>query len=232
MQQEKLSHGNTYKAVVCHSGGMDSSICLAVAVKRFGAENVLAIAFDYGQRHVVELKQAKIICDYFAVQQKVINLDFMPGITHNSLTGAGDIIHKQGGEAASSLVVGRNGLMLRLCAIVADSVGADFLYSGVTEVEAEFSGYRDSDRNYINLLQKILQLDLNNPNFNILTPVVHLTKAEAMSLADSLGVLEFLLAKTISCYNGQLQGCGNCPACQLRQAGINEFAAQHAADQP
>ena len=212
------------QAVVCHSGGMDSSICLAVAVERFGAANVLAVAFDYGQRHVLEIEQAKKICDFFAVQQQIIKLDFLPDITQNSLTGDAAITHKHGSAAASSLVVGRNGLMLRLCAIVADSVQADYLYSGVTEVEAEFSGYRDSDRNYIDLLQQILRIDLNNLNFNILTPVVHLTKAQGMRLADRLGVLDFLLANTISCYNGLLEGCGQCPACLLRQAGVEEFA--------
>jgi 7-cyano-7-deazaguanine synthase len=214
------------QAVVCHSGGMDSSISLAVAVQRFGAPNVMAVAFDYGQRHAQELLQAKKICDFFAVEQQVVDLRFMPYLTDNSLTGAGEMRHKQGQQAASSLVVGRNGLMLRLCAIIADSHAANYVYSGVTQVEADYSGYRDSDRNYIDLLQEILRIDLNNNEFEIITPVVALTKAQGMGLADSLGVLDFLLQNTLSCYNGQMQGCGRCPACTLRQQGIAEFKAQ------
>jgi 7-cyano-7-deazaguanine synthase len=211
------------QAIVCHSGGMDSSICLAQAVQRFGADNVLAVAFDYGQRHKIELEQAKKICDFFAVQQRVVALDFMSHLTDNTLLGAGDIVHKNNAQPANSLVVGRNGLMLRLCAIIADNLGANFVYSGVTEVEAKYSGYRDSDQRYIDLLQNILRIDLANDDFEILTPVVGLTKAEGMQLAAKLGVLDFLLEHTISCYNGKIPGCQECPACCLRKQGIDEY---------
>ena len=63
------------KAIVVHSGGMDSSLCLALAVDQFGAENVLSMSFSYGQRHTKELEMAQIICKEWNVDNTVINLD-------------------------------------------------------------------------------------------------------------------------------------------------------------
>ena len=63
------------KALVLLSGGQDSATCLAIACDS-GVESVQAVTFDYGQRHVLEIEQAKKICDFFAVQQQIIKLDF------------------------------------------------------------------------------------------------------------------------------------------------------------
>lgn len=212
------------KAIVVHSGGMDSSICLAVAVKEFGAANVLSLSFSYSQRHSVELERAKKIATKLAVDNIVIDINCLGEITQNALIGNSQpMVHTEGSEP-NTLVVGRNGLMARLAAIHADHLGAKCIYMGVIEIEAANSGYRDCSREYMDMMQEILRLDLNNDSFELRTPISRMTKFETMKFANELGVLEFLLENTITCYQGVDKfGCGECPACKLRNVGIKEF---------
>lgn len=219
------------KAVVIHSGGMDSSICLAQAIAIHGRASVLSLSFDYGQRHREELACAQQICRDWCVAHTVLPLTCLNQITRNALTDPNLPITIEQGEP-STLVVGRNGLMTWLGAIHADSLGADALYLGVIEVESANSGYRDCRRDYMDQLQAILRIDLANPDFLIETPVVKMTKCETLELADQLGVLHYLLENTVTCYNGvRYWGCGDCPACVLRNAGIDDFCQRHPAFQ-
>jgi 7-cyano-7-deazaguanine synthase len=124
----------------------------------------------------------------------------------------------------NSFVPGRNGLFLMMAAPFAAALGASSLFIGVMEREGAHSGYPDCNRPYIDSVQTVIRLDLQNPSFMIHTPLIHMSKAETLEVADALGALEFLLQHTISCYNGvPLQGCQSCPACRLRNEGIAEF---------
>jgi len=128
----------------------------------------------------------------------------------------------------NTLVVGRNGLMARLAAIHAESLGVNIISMGIIGVEAANSGYRDCTRAYMDKMQEIMQIDLDNPDFEIRTPLVHMNKLETMELASNLGVLDFLLETTISCYEGlDKEGCLKCPACSLRNQGIIDYNAKH-----
>ncbi len=216
------------KAVVIHSGGMDSSLCLALAVKEFGAENVLSLSFSYGQRHSIELERAQKIATHFKVDNTVVNIDCLSQITENALTNSNLKIEHHEGSAPNTLVVGRNGLMARIAGIHADSLGANFIYMGVMELEAANSGYRDCSRSYMDIIQSALRLDFNNSTFEIRTPLVSMTKKQTMELGHSLGVLEFLLETTVTCYEGiEKEGCLKCPACKLRNQGLKIFSLEH-----
>lgn len=214
------------KAIVVHSGGIDSSLCLALAVGEYGAENVLSLSFAYGQRHESELIQAAKICREWCVDHTVVDVSCLKKITENALTNKEIAIQHKEGEPPNTLVVGRNGLMARLAAIHADSLGADVIYMGVIEVEASNSGYRDCSRSYMDKMEEILRVDLGKETFEIRTPLVKMTKFETMELASGLGILDFLWEETISCYEGvRRQGCRVCPACRLRNEGYEAFCA-------
>jgi 7-cyano-7-deazaguanine synthase len=216
------------RAVVVHSGGMDSSLCLAQAIREFGSQSVLGLSFSYGQRHSVELERSQLICDIWKVDHTVLDLSCLNEITENALTRHSMPITAQAGEAPNTLVVGRNGLMARIGAIHANHLGAHAIYMGVIEVESANSGYRDCSRAYMNKMEEILRIDLDDPKFEIRTPLVYMTKMQTMELGHELGVLEFLLETTISCYEGiEKQGCRKCPACQLRNEGIKQFLITH-----
>jgi 7-cyano-7-deazaguanine synthase len=216
------------KAVVVHSGGMDSSLCLAIAVKEFGATNVLSVSFTYNQRHATELDRARKISDHFKVDHVEINLDCLSKITESALIGSDKKIEHKTGEAPNTLVVGRNGLMARLAGIHAQSLGASCIYLGVMELEAANSGYRDCSRAYMDVIQTALRMDFADESFEIRTPLVSMTKKETMELGFKLGVLEFLLENTITCYEGiEKAGCLKCPACKLRNSGLKIFSLEH-----
>ncbi len=218
----------TKKALVIHSGGMDSSICLYLALREFGPENVLALSFSYHQRHQNELDQAAAICKEWGVDRKVVSLESLSQLTDNALMNRALDISHMPGEPPNTFVVGRNGLMARLGAILAHSLGAKCLYMGVIEVESSNSGYPDCSRDYMNLMQQILRLDLMDATFEIRTPLVYMSKKETLELAYSLGILPYLLEMTITCYQGiSRQGCEHCPACILRNEGIRQFEEAH-----
>jgi 7-cyano-7-deazaguanine synthase len=213
------------KALVVHSGGMDSSLCLAQAVQEFGKEWVISVSFSYGQRHEVELSRAQAVCEIWDVDHVVLDLRCLNEITENALTRHEMLISAAlPHHPPNTLVVGRNGLMARLGAIHAHHLGAHAVYMGVIEVESANSGYRDCSRSYMDKMQEILRIDLDDPRFEVRTPLVFMTKKQTMALGYKLGVLEFLLETTISCYEGADKlGCQKCPACQLRNEGIRQF---------
>lgn len=219
--------------VVIHSGGMDSSLCLALAVKEFGAAHVLSLGFDYGQRHDIELECAQRIAEYFGVQRYVVRIDCYRYLTRNALMDAGLEIEHPDGESPSTLVVGRNGLMVRLGAVLASQLGARSVYTGVIGVEAANSGYRDCTRAYMDLVEQVLRLDLGDEGFEVRTPLVEMTKLETMELGHRLGCLEFLVESTVSCYRGEMGwGCEACPACDLRNQGLRQFISEHPGFRP
>lgn len=216
------------KAIVIHSGGMDSSLCLALAAREFGSDNVLSISFSYHQRHSKELEQAKKICHDWKIDHQLVDLNCLSQMTQNALMNHSIPISIDENNIPNTLVVGRNGLMAHFGAILAQHTGAHVIFMGVMELEEANSGYRDCSRKYMDLKQEILRMDLNHPDFEIRTPLIAMTKKQTLELAHQLGILQYLLKETVTCYEGLPErGCQLCPACQLRNQGIKDFLVTH-----
>lgn len=211
------------KAVVVLSGGQDSATCLALTVRKYGAERVAAITFRYGQRHALETRYAKRLARRFGVvEHKVVALDFYKHITSNALMSRTKKIEKtKGASCPNTVVEGRNALFLLSAGVWAKSLGATDIYTGVSE--ADFSGYPDCREVFIKAQQKMMRLALEWP-VRIVTPFIHMTKADEWALADRLGILDVIENETLTCYNGiPGKGCGKCPSCKLRNRGLSEF---------
>lgn len=213
------------KIVVIHSGGMDSSLCLRLMMQDFLPGEITSLSFIYGQRHETsEIKAARKICLDWQIDHVEIPISFLSQITQSALLNKEEKISQQDTGIPNTMVLGRNGLMARLGAIYGYGVGANKICMGIIGVEAANSGYRDCTRAYMDLMQEVLRLDLDDPNFSIITPIVDLTKKQTLQIAQKLGVLEYLLEETVTCYEGiAKQGCGVCPACILRNEGIAEY---------
>jgi 7-cyano-7-deazaguanine synthase len=239
MSDKKSVSKNNLETIVIHSGGMDSSLCLAKAVKEdFGgdASKVLSLSFQYGQRHSEECVRAEEIAKRFGVRNENVVISCLEELTNNALINQEIEIQHKDGEPPNTMVIGRNGLMARLGAIYAQHLNAEYkanihsIYMGVIEVEhgGDGVGYRDCSREYMGKMQEILRMDLADPKFEIRTPIVFMTKRQTMDLGHRLGVLEYLLERTITCYKGvPLAGCRKCPSCILRNDGLREFLAEH-----
>ena len=207
------------KAVVVLSGGQDSALCLALAVRKYGAAAVAAITFAYGQRHAVETKFARRLAKRFGVAvHKVVKLGFYGELTTNALLDhSAPIARKRGAKCPTTVVEGRNAFFLLAAAVWAKSLGAQEIHVGVSE--ADFSGYPDCRGVFLRAQEKAMRLALDWP-VKIVAPFLHKTKAEEWALADHLGILELIRRETVTCYNGiPGDGCGKCPACRLRRRG-------------
>ena len=212
-------------AVVVLSGGQDSATCLALAVKKYGADEVAAITFAYGQRHAVETKFARRLAKRFGVAaHKVVKLGFYRELTTNALLDPTmEIARRPGAKCPTTVVEGRNAFFLLAAAVWAKTLGANVLYTGVSE--ADYSGYPDCRAAFIRAQEKAIRLALDFP-IRIETPFIRKTKAEEWAIADRLGILELVKNETVTCYNGiPGAGCGKCPACVLRARGLKEYEA-------
>ena len=214
------------RAVVVLSGGQDSALCLALAVKKYGPREVAAITFAYGQRHSVETKFARRLAKHFGIAaHKVVKLDFYKDITTSALLAErGRIERRRGATCPNTVVEGRNAFFLMAAAVWAKALGATDVYTGVSQ--ADFSGYPDCRAVFIRAEQKAIRLALDFP-IRIVTPFMRKTKAEEWALAAKLGVFDLIANGTVTCYNGiPGTGCGKCPACKLRNRGLKEYLAR------
>ena len=213
------------KAVVVFSGGQDSTTCLFWAKEQFG--EVETVTFDYGQRHKLEIECAAEIAREQGVKQTVLDMSLLNQLAPNALTRSDIEIEEGENGIPTTFVDGRNLLFLSFAAVLAKQLGAKHLVTGVCETD--FSGYPDCRDSFIKSLNVTLNLAMDHP-FVIHTPLMWLDKADTWELADRLNVLDYVRTHTLTCYNGiKGDGCGGCPACQLRSAGLNKYLSRRTA---
>ena len=208
-------------ALVVFSGGQDSTTCLFWALKHY--ETVELVTFAYGQRHSLEIEVAKEIAQEQGLKHHVLDMSLLGQITENALTS--DIeIEAEEGEVPNTFVDGRNHLFLSFAAVLAKQRGITDIVTGVCETD--FSGYPDCRDVFVKSLNVTLNLAMAY-DFVIQTPLMWLDKAETWALADQLGAFDYVREKTLTCYNGIIgTGCGECPACHLRQKGLEKYLAE------
>lgn len=208
-------------ALVVFSGGQDSTTCLFWAMKHY--EYVETVTFSYGQRHSQELEVAKEIAAEQGVKHHILDMSLLGQITENALTS--DIaIETKDGEVPNTFVDGRNHLFLSFAAVLAKQRKIRDIVTGVCQTD--FSGYPDCRDVFVKSLNVTLNLAMDY-EFVIQTPLMWLDKSETWELADQLGKFDYIRQKTLTCYNGiRGTGCRQCPACHLRQAGLEKYLNQ------
>lgn len=212
-------------ALVVFSGGQDSTTCLFWALKHY--DHVEAVTFAYGQRYSQEVEVAKGIAKDLKISHHILDMSLLGQITNNALTS--DIeIEAPEGEVPNTFVDGRNHLFLSLAAVLAKQKDITDIVTGVCETD--FSGYPDCRDAFVKSLNVTLNLAMDY-DFVIQTPLMWLDKAETWALADQLGAFDYVKDKTLTCYNGVMgAGCGECPACKLRQHGLDTYLARRGED--
>ena len=224
-------------ALVLFSGGQDSTTCLALALSRY--DRVETIAFDYGQRHAVELQaRLRVLAEIKAQfpqwaprlgEDHLLDLAVLGQVSETSLTRDTAFAMEQTG-LPNTFVPGRNLLFLTLAAALAYRRGLEVIVTGVCETD--YSGYPDCRDDSMKAMQLALSLGMDK-RFLIETPLMWIDKAETWQLAHRLGgqpLVDLIVEHTHTCYLGDRShrqdwgyGCGACPACELRAKGFARF---------
>lgn len=221
------------KALVLFSGGIDSTTCLAMAVRKFGSENVTALSVFYGQKHKKEMESAKAIALYYNVE--LLTLDLAKIFTYSNcslLEGSKEEIpmesyseqlEKTGGNPVSTYVPFRNGLFLSSAASIALSKECSVIYYGAHSDDAAGNAYPDCSSEFNDAINRAIYLGSGN-QLTVEAPFVNMTKADVIKKGLELGAPYEL---TWSCYTGGDHPCGTCGTCIDRQKA---FAANNIAD--
>ena len=206
------------RAVVLLSGGADSATCLALA--RSKGREVFALSFDYGQRHRVELRYARALARRLGCREHRVARVDLPGRSISALTTKEIGVPKGGvrkGRIPVTYVPARNALFLAHALSWAEAVGAREIWIGANVVD--YSGYPDCRPAFLRAFEKMANLGtragVSGRRFEIVSPLLELSKAEIFRLGRSLG-LDF--ERTFSCYDPTPRGkaCGRCDACRIR----------------
>lgn len=221
------------KALVLFSGGLDSTTCLALAIKKYGAENVIALSITYGQKHDKETKCAERIAEYYKVSLKRLDLAAIFADSDCSLlSGSGKEIPKEtyaeqlagsDGKPVSTYVPFRNGLFLSSAASVALSNDCGVIYYGAHSDDAAGNAYPDCSTGFNNAMNQAIFIG-SGEQLTIEAPFVELNKADVVRIGTELGVP---FEMTWSCYEGGEKPCGVCGTCRDRAAA---FAANGLVD--
>ena len=218
---------NTYKGKSCMvllSGGQDSTTCLFWAKQYF--ETVVAVGFDYGQKHKAELEAAERIARRAGVSYQIYNVRQLlaaSSLTHAGAHNASSAIDQ---TLPNSFIAGRNLLFLSIAGSRAAEQGINDIVAGVCQTD--YSGYPDCRRATIDAMQLSLSLGLGIGDVRIHTPLMYLTKAETWRLAQTLGIVDIVINDTVTDYNGDAtpndwgKGQLDNPASILRQKGYEE----------
>ena len=217
------------KAIVCLSGGMDSTVCAALATRDHDA---YALHFSYGQR--TEARELRAAQDCAAILQfsgfMHLKIDLFRHIGGSALTDLniavpnapeGSTANATGAEMPVTYVPFRNAHFLSAAVSWAEVIGATKIFIGA--VEQDSSGYPDCRPPYYEAFNRLIQLGTRDGSIEIVTPLIHLKKAEIVRLGLELAAP---LHVSWSCYSGEHQACGVCDSCALRLRAFAEAGAR------
>ena len=235
-------------ALVLFSGGQDSTTCLAQALVKY--QRVETIAFDYRQRHRIELDARLTVLSEIRRQfpqwadklgqDHLLDLAVLGEVSDTSLTRDTAFKMEQSG-LPNTFVPGRNLLFLTLAAAVAYRRDLQVIVTGVCETD--FSGYPDCRDDTMKAMQLALSLGMDK-RFLIDTPLMWIDKADTWAMAHEMGnksglagggemLVDMIIEHTHTCYLGDREhrhpwgyGCGECPACILRARGYERYLTQ------
>ncbi len=224
------------KAAVLLSGGIDSTTCLAIAIKKFGRENVVAVSIFYGQRHARELSSAKKVVEYYGVNHYEFDAAQIMSYSNSALmnsstknlepTTYGEQVKKN--PRVETYVPFRNGLMLAMAASFVDGIfnGTDAeIFIGVHQDDSAVNAYADCSEEFINAMNDAVNVGTYG-KIKIVAPFLGMTKADIVKIGLELNAPYNL---TWSCYERGEIPCGKCATCRDRAAafaanGVNDPA--------
>lgn len=207
------------RALVLCSGGVDSTTLLAMAVDRYGSENVVALSISYGQRHEKELKAARDVARYYHVEQRFLDLAAIFADSSCSLLAHSEKnipresyaeqLEQADTKLVSTYVPFRNGLFLSSAASMALSLECSVLYYGAHHDDWAGNAYPDCSREFVAAMNNAIR-EGTGGELHMEAPFVEWSKADIVKKGLELNVPYEL---TWSCYEGGDKPCGVCATC-------------------
>ncbi len=213
------------KAVLCLSGGMDSTVCASLATREF---DVYALHFSYGQRtEAKELASAKEIARLTGAKEFLsLTMDLFRRIGGSALTDETIAVPDApaeeaiGAEIPVTYVPFRNAHFLSAAVSWAEVVGAKKIFIGA--VEQDSSGYPDCRPSYYEAFNELIRQGTKEGDIRVETPLISMRKSEIVRLGVELGAPFHV---SWSCYSGEREACGVCESCVLRLRAFREIGA-------
>ena len=215
------------ESLVVFSGGMDSTVLLTQEVRTKGSQNVLAVSFDYGQRHVRELQAAQAIVSLLEVEWTIVNLASV--FAHMKREGGSSLLfgqevpdgHYAQANMVATIVPNRNMIMLSIAAGLAESREIPVVCTAVHA--GDHFIYPDCRPEFIADLRAAVW-DATEKRVTLEAPFSSLTKAGIAQLGSNIGAPLYL---SWSCYKGGSIHCGTCGTCverieAFRDAGVSD----------
>ena len=211
------------KALVLNSGGVDSTTCVALAIQKYGNENVITASLYYGQKHDKELECARKIAEYYKVkhiEEDISNVMKYAKDVCTLVKGGNEIEHKsyveqiqENGEGrVATYVPFRNGLFLSIATAYVDSLfpGEEVeIYYGAHADDAAGQAYADCSPEFAKAMDEAINIGTYG-KIHINRPLINMNKAEVVKTGLNLNVPYEL---TWSCYEGGDKACGTCGTC-------------------
>jgi 7-cyano-7-deazaguanine synthase len=205
-------------SVLLLSGGLDSCVLLAREAK--AGRCPICLTFDYGQRHVREIKSAEQIARHYKSSWTRL---WVPGglIPACPLTGTGVIPHGKYDDPCqeATIVPNRNMLLLSMAGAFANSHGHREILFAAHRGDAAV--YPDCRPEFVSAMDTALRVSVE---VRLNAPFLGMTKADVFGLGIEF---EAPLALTWSCYEGGIDPCGQCGACNERMEAEKKHACTH-----
>lgn len=216
------SLNDSISAVVLLSGGMDSCVCAALAVRD---RDIAALHVSYGQRtEERERESFQRICDRLGIERRLIfRNEALKGIGGSALTDENIAVpesHEMGRDIPVTYVPFRNAHFLAAAVSWAEVLGASKIYIGA--VEQDSSGYPDCRPAYYEAYNRVIRAGTKEGSIEVVTPLIAMRKSEIIRLGLELGAPFDL---TWSCYSREDRACGVCDSCVLRLRAFQEAGA-------
>lgn len=225
-QVNMQSQRGNIRAVSLLSGGLDSSTLLSLALSK--GYKVVALSFDYGQRHKKELRSATRVAKHYGVEHKIMKID-LRAIGGSALTDDMAVpdtpLKDIGNKIPITYVPARNTILLSMALGLAEVTDASKIFIGANALD--YSGYPDCRPEYFRSINKTFSLatkkTVEGGHIEVEAPLLKYSKADIVRLAIKLGTP---LELTWSCYMGGKKACGVCESCKLRLKGFMEAGSE------
>lgn len=205
--------------VILLSAGLDSTVGMAEFLQT--SSGGVALTFDYGQRAAKqELSRAAKITNYYGLQHRILSLPLLAELTNTSLVNRNAEVPQLDsedldkvaevtlGSAKQVWVPNRNGLFINVAAVVAESLGLEYIVVGFNAEEAVT--FPDNSRQFIDAANQALTFSTRN-QVKVISPTQNLNKTEIVQRGKELNIpWDYLW----SCYHGKTRMCGRCESCQ------------------